>query len=97
MGGARWRGESGDDPGKISVGVGEIGKASRRLIEGRKKGEGIEDQNDVALIARSHVAHQSSERTCASLRALTCVSLLSPSFGCSGKLSLVSDCKLIVR
>jgi hypothetical protein len=37
MGGARWRGKSGDDPGKISVGVGEIGKASRRLIEGQRK------------------------------------------------------------
>lgn len=50
MGGARWRGKSGDDPGRISIGVGEIGKASRRLIEGRKEGAtgtAIEDGNDV--------------------------------------------------
>ena len=40
MGGTRWRGESGDDPGRSSVEVGEIGKASRRLIEGRREGEG---------------------------------------------------------
>lgn len=41
MGEAWWRGESGDDPRRIycvSVGVGEIGKASRRVIEGRKEG-----------------------------------------------------------
>lgn len=38
----RWRDDSGDDPGEVSVGVGEIGKASRRLIEGRRdRGTGM--------------------------------------------------------
>jgi len=34
MGGERWRDRSGGVLGDVSAGVGEIGEASRRLIEG---------------------------------------------------------------